>query len=816
MAVERFPIIYLDGPDRTLGYTSPQSGGSSPRIPQRDRVSHAEWLTARFADAWSQAQERRAVPQQTRHGVYLEFESSPGFQLMLKSLEREVSGIRLLNVRRMDVDGAEQTLATVYVPDAKRAYFLNKIGKYASEETDRGVPKNAKLVDGIADVKAAVVESFWRPGDLESIPGAGREWLELWVRDDEGDALASVDATLDELRVVSGEGVLRFPERTVRLVHMNRVEIELLVQATDLIAEFRPATAVATDVLVLNNEDQAQIAKELLDRSTFEASDVAVCVLDTGVNNGHPLLLPILRDADMHTVREEWGAHDHHGHGTLMAGTAAYGDLLDAIESGRHITIGHSLESSKILPPGEENPKHLWGDITAQAISRAEIQAPGRTRINCLATTSLEDRYRGFPSSWSAAVDELASGYLDDKCRLIVVAAGNADYASFSDYPVANETDEVHDPAQAWNALTVGAYTRLVNITDKNFEGYQAIASAGALSPHSTTSLNWTASKWPIKPEVLFEGGNVARDAAGFVSECDDLKLLSTSRNPRTSMFAPFSQTSAASAQAAEMAARFQVAYPSAWPETVRGLIVHSAEWTEAMCVQFPASSKQDFARRARRCGYGVPDFERAAYCFRNSLTLVSEAALQPFELRGTTGVTKDMHFYDLPWPAEVLASLGGAPVEMRVTLSYFVEPSPGEVGWQDRYRYASHGLRFAVNGPGESEAEFIQRINRQSREEESNLGTQGPGDRWAIGRARDVGSIHSDIWMGTAADLAASNRIAIYPTIGWWRERKSQNRVSRQTRYSLIVSIRTPQQDVDIYTPVTAQIGIPISIPGM
>jgi len=36
----------------------------------------------------------------------------------------------------------------------------------------------------------------------------------------------------------------------------------------------------------------------------------------------------------------------------------------------------------------------------------------------------------------------------------------------------------------------------------------------------------------------------------------------------------------------------------------------------------------------------------------------------------------------------------------MRITLSYFVEPSPGEVGWKDRYRYASHGLRFELNGP--------------------------------------------------------------------------------------------------------------------
>src|SRR5256885_8145814 len=34
--------------------------------------------------------------------------------------------------------------------------------------------------------------------------------------------------------------------------------------------------------------------------------------------------------------------------------------------------------------------------------------------------------------------------------------------------------------------------------------------------------------------------------------------------------------------------------------------------------------------------------------------------------------------------------------VEMRVTLSFFVEPNPSRRGWQSKFRYQSHGLRFA------------------------------------------------------------------------------------------------------------------------
>jgi hypothetical protein len=40
------------------------------------------------------------------------------------------------------------------------------------------------------------------------------------------------------------------------------------------------------------------------------------------------------------------------------------------------------------------------------------------------------------------------------------------------------------------------------------------------------------------------------------------------------------------------------------------------------------------------------------------------------------------MHLHQLPWPTEVLEDLGPTQVSMRVTLSYFIEPSPNNIGW--------------------------------------------------------------------------------------------------------------------------------------
>jgi hypothetical protein len=117
------------------------------------------------------------------------------------------------------------------------------------------------------------------------------------------------------------------------------------------------------------------------------------------------------------------------------------------------------------------------------------------------------------------------------------------------------------------------------------------------------------------------------------------------------------------------------------------------------------------------------------------------------------------------------------------------------------------------VNGPGESEDEFLQRVNRQARDNGEHPGTEGPGDKWLIGNARDVGSIHSDIWKGTAAELSQSNRIAIYPAVGWWKERHHLKRWNKRCRYSLIVSIQTPVEDIDIYTPVAIKVSITVPV---
>ncbi|MEU4806587.1 S8 family serine peptidase [Actinosynnema sp. NPDC023587] len=190
--------------------------------------------------------------------------------------------------------------------------------------------------------------------------------------------------------------------------------------------------------------------------------------------------------------------------------------------------------------------------------------------------------------------------------------------------------------------------------------------------------------------------------------------------------------TSAATAQAAHLAARIMADYPTLWPETARALIVHSAEWTPAMRSHVDnASKKRDKRTVLRRYGMGVPDLTRATRSAADSLTLIAQEKITPFQ----GDKLREIHFHDLPWPSDELADLGAIFVQLRVTMSYFIEPNPARRRWNGRYNYASHGLRFDVHRPTETNDDFHKRLNLKALQEEEKRPTSaGDSGEWLFG----------------------------------------------------------------------------------
>ena len=819
-------------------------GGGDPRPFTGDRLQHGRRLIQEFeAAAGSQPPEAE--------GVYLTFVSFPGLDLALESLDPQNAGAQpeLVVVRETMAGDEVVQWATVYIPDGRKQYFLDRLTRYVSS-ADRARPDHTVLVEGIQSIQRATIRELWTDPD-ELFPSSPTEavWWEVWLRRRDGRERERLDAFAARNDLRTSAHYLGFGDRTVVLLRATLRQLAETFDALDDIAELRRPHEVASFLTELPAAEQQDWVDDLLQR--VQAADVdapVVCVLDTGVQDSHPLLSYSIAREDLHSVVDASPTRSRHPHGTEMAGLALYGDLHGALLSAGAVRLTHRLESVRIIPYDGENERDLYGAITARAVDRPEIQAADRSRVFMLAVTVPHQRegeqappertqHHGRPTSWSATIDALSYGraiddtqpgftYLDRneprRARLFIVSAGNIrDVSAADEHLDRSDLEPVEDPAHAWNAVTVGAYSRTDDMAGAtpDFAGWVPIAPRGELAPVSRTSVLFDRAKWPFKPEVVAEGGNVARSPDGTaVDTPPNLAVLTTRfRQPGEGYFNIARDTSAATAQVAAIAAAIRAAYPELRPETVRALIVHSAEWTDAMRARFDADpSKSAVVNLLRRYGMGIPSADRALRSAADALTLVAEARIRPYE-RGEAGGSskvREMNLHQLPWPDSELEQLGEARVKLRITLSYFVEPNPSSRGWTGRYVYPSHGLRFAVRRPEDSIDTFRQRINTRARVDgaPTRLDTEAG---WLLGRNQQqaAGSLHTDIWTGTAAGLASKGAVAVYPVAGWWKSHRDDDRSEEGVDYALIISIDSPDVEIDLWTAVMQRIEAPIEV---
>ena len=105
--------------------------------------------------------------------------------------------------------------------------------------------------------------------------------------------------------------------------------------------------------------------------------------------------------------------------------------------------------------------------------------------------------------------------------------------------------------------------------------------------------------------------------------------------------------------------------------------------------------------------------------------------------------------------------------------------------------------------------------MNREARTEEGGGRSSGGQVSWLVGaNQRNYGSLHQDIWETSGAELADAAKLAVYPIGGWWKNNKNNKRVGQPVRYALVVSLKTPETDVDLYTPVANLLHVPIVVP--
>ncbi len=803
-------------------------GFPNARIVEReDETGHSSALRDAYETAIDSFQREGVILQnrvESVNGSYLNFKVSKA-SMVEDSLDT-ARGAQLMNIRPVEEDEHEEEV-TVFLPQENNRWFTKKLTEYNREpevivDENGGVRrrnrKNKKLVNAVSEIHAAELKHFFSsPEELRLlVDGEVARVVEVWFSEELYDE-AGVHVKLAALGVEHGVRTLAFNSVAILLVKVTSLQLQQVLHALSGITEFRLYRSPS--VLLGTGEIEAEEWEQIIKNDVIRAENplVRIAVLDTGINPHHRLLADYLPSERCLSAIASGNTFDQENHGTGIASLALYGDLTDVIYNKQRVRVTSDLTSVKMLSlnEGERNLPEMYALITEDAI---HLGRDSGASILCSAVTDRDTEVADAKaSSTSSAIDDTL--YNNGACdSILLISAGNVERTGGLQYPDYLYLRNIQDPAQAWNAITVGAYTNKVAISDPNYRGLNAIAPADGLSPFSSTSIQWGANA--IKPEIVMEGGNAVRGIEDSLDTPDDLSLVAAHGGDGLvpGKFGPFNATSAATGLAARLASKIKYYNPGLCALSIRALLIHSAEWTVQMkelCKD--AQGDLNVKTILHSCGYGVPNEQKAIVSSDSRVTFIAEDTIKPFAL-GSGNKLKfgRMNLYQMPWPKDLLADMVDQIVRLKITLSYYIKPSPGIRSQLNKYSFQSIRLKFDVCGAHESRREFENRIKRCSDEgEERPPRDPELANRWTIGiNNRNQGSIISDSFETTGAAMAGCDTIAIYPSGGWFKN-KPEN-LDIEIPYSLVVTLESPEEEVQLYNEVETTIAnrVQVAIP--
>ncbi len=374
---------------------------------------------------------------------------------------------------------------------------------------------------------------------------------------------------------------------------------------------------------------------------------------------GHPLLGFILGDAqvfpDNLRQRITGGAEDGDsvsgGHGTAVAGIAAYGDLGDCINR-RVFNPKVRLFSARVTDQNNEyDEDELVEHQFAEAITYFLGNYPSIKVVNIsLGNESNVYRSRRHQFKLAAVIDEIAYEFRERNI-VFVTSSGNyvpeglTDEEIFNNYPnylLDSDSSKIIDPGTSAISLTVGgisnglgqglAYTvdddtiRLVG-RNKNWP-----------SPFTRIGMGVNDAIKPDLVEIagdwMFERGRINNHPGSSARESG---VPTTSKNfapPDGSLFRTVVGTSFSTPKVANLAALLFDEFPNASSNLIRTLLANSAEIPSDRPPRL-AQLDHDHNDILRLYGYGVPSFERARWSASNDVLLLddSEIAIDHFKI---------------------------------------------------------------------------------------------------------------------------------------------------------------------------------------
>jgi hypothetical protein len=372
-----------------------------------------------------------------------------------------------------------------------------------------------------------------------------------------------------------------------------------------------------------------------------------ILIIDSGIISNHPLLEKCVGGEENFQTGEN-EIQDTAGHGTAVAGCAAYGDLEKCIED-KYFDPSNWIFSAKVMYSErdvngdtvkttydpEKLIEHQFKDAVESFLSNHEYHIKV---VNISLGNNDEVWHKNYTRQLplAALIDELAYTYPG---VTFIVSAGNQDplkiynviseiAGNYPKYLLENENFKIIHPATSALAITVGSIADQVKIEKERYGAEQiktAIANEYQPSPFSRTGHGINGM---VKPELVEYGGNlILYKNYGRISE-DTGGKMALLNNQTTENIIRFDYgTSFSAPKVACLAGRIANKFQHKSANFINNMLLIGADYPFVPDKHFYDSKDKDNALKEHLsvCGFGVSDYDRAVNSFDNRAVLFDE-----------------------------------------------------------------------------------------------------------------------------------------------------------------------------------------------
>lgn len=385
---------------------------------------------------------------------------------------------------------------------------------------------------------------------------------------------------------------------------------------------------------------------------TFLSPDenaAGILIIDSGIVSNHPMLEKCV-GGEENFQSGETAVHDTVGHGTAVAGCAAYGDIADALEQ-KTFTPSNWLFSAKVMyaendfygnPVTRYDPEKLVEHQFKDAVERF-LSVP-EYHIKVI-NISLGNNYEIWHKHYfrqmplAALIDELAFKFPH---VVFIVSAGNQSPLNFhnsiaditDNYPrdlVQHDDFKIINPATAALALTVGSIAGESRIEQERHGAEEIKTAVAQMDQPSPFTRTGPGINGMVKPELVEYGGNmILSDGWRGLAEDKGGQLALLNNQATNEIIQLGVGTSFSAPKVARLAGKIANQFPDKSANFIKNMLLVGADYPFLPSKDFyqTQTKKQAEQHHLSVCGYGLSNYERAINSIDRRVVLWDEGYL--------------------------------------------------------------------------------------------------------------------------------------------------------------------------------------------